>query len=252
MIEWRKRNKRYQLGLLSFAFLTLLVGNSAWAGEGTHEMSGVGFLRVMGIAASLIGIVGLILVQFKYRARLPRGTYHWLLLVGLFVLPITATTSTALTVLEGTKAVDACASCHVMKPFVEDLKNPRSASLASRHYRNSWIAKDQCYACHVTYGVNGTIEGKRDGFRHWLYYVTNTYQEPVKYAGSYPNSNCLNCHAETPKWQEVKSHRALTNDLTTDRVACIACHGPPHPLPHERSFENLANSIHSQEASNDQ
>jgi hypothetical protein len=36
----------------------------------------------------------------------------------------------------------------------------------------------------------------------------------------------------------VKSHRALTNDLTTDRVACITCHGPPHPLPHERSFEN--------------
>lgn len=234
MIKLRKGNIHYKVGIFSFVFLTVLFQSSAWAGEGTHEISGIGLLRGMGIAASLIGIVGLILIQFSYRTRLPRGTYHWLLLVGLFVLPITATTSTALTVLEGTKAVDACASCHVMKPFVDDLKNPHSASLASRHYRNNWIAKDQCYACHVTYGVNGTVEGKRDGFRHWLYYVTNTYQEPIKYTGSYPNSNCLNCHAGTSKWQQVKSHRALSTDLTTDRVTCVTCHGPPHPLSHER------------------
>ena len=214
-MRWLK--KRGKLGIGRFPWFIFLIWcsvNPVWASEGGHELSGVGLLRGLGIFASIVGIVGLLLVQFKYRSRVPRGTYHWLLLVGLFVLPITATTSTALTVLEGTKSVNACASCHVMKPFVQDLKNPHSATLASRHYRNSWIAQDQCYACHVGYGVNGTLKGKRDGFRHWLYYVTGTYQEPIQYTGSYPNTNCLNCHGGRAGWERVKSHQALLPDLT--------------------------------------
>jgi hypothetical protein len=78
------------------------------------------------------------------------------------------------------------------------------------------------------------VEGKRDGFRHWLYYVTNTYADPIQYAGSYDNSNCLACHQGTAKWERVKSHQALVAEFSTDRIACIACHGPPHPLPNER------------------
>ncbi|MEE9233451.1 MAG: NapC/NirT family cytochrome c [Nitrospirales bacterium] len=222
---------------LAWAWMSLFGTNVAFAAEGnTNIVPGIGLLRGIGIASALGGIVVLILVHFIYRNRLSRGTYHWLLLLGLFVLPITATLSTTATVMEGTKRVEACASCHVMSPFVNDLKNPASPTLAARHYKNNWIAKDQCYGCHITYGATGTIEGKRDGFRHWLYYVTGTYSDPIKFVGSYSNSNCLYCHSGTKKWERVKSHQALQADFQNDSIACIQYHGPPHPLPHERTL----------------
>lgn len=204
------------------------------AEDNTDIVPGIGFLRGIGIASALGGMVVLVLVHFVYRKKLSRGTYHWLLLLGLFVLPLTATLSTTATVMEGTKRVEACASCHVMDPFVNDLRDPESPTLAARHYENNWIAKDQCYGCHITYGATGTIEGKRDGFRHWLYYVTGTYSDPIEFVGSYSNSNCLYCHGGTEKWKRVKSHQALTVDFQADSIACIQCHGPPHPLPQER------------------
>lgn len=206
----------------------------AWAGETDGRWSQLDVLRGIGIAAAVAGILLLILVQHVYRKKMQHGTYRRLLLIGLFVLPMIVTWTTTKTVMEGTKSVQACLSCHVMQPFVNDMQNPSSPTLAARHYRNNWIAKDQCYSCHVTYGVTGTVEGKRDGFRHWLYYVTHTYADQIQYAGSYENSNCLACHQGTAKWQRVKSHQALVAEFSTDRIACIACHGPPHPLPQER------------------
>lgn len=205
-----------------------------WAGETDGTWSQLDVLRGIGIVAAVAGILLLILVQHVYRTRIQHGTYRRLLLIGLFVLPMIVTWTTTKTVMEGTKSVQACMSCHVMLPFVNDMENPSSPTLAARHYRNNWIAKDQCYSCHVSYGATGTVEGKRDGFRHWLYYVTNTYSNPIQFAGSYDNSNCLTCHQNTGKWEHVKSHQALAAEFSSDRIACIACHGPPHPLPQER------------------
>jgi nitrate/TMAO reductase-like tetraheme cytochrome c subunit len=213
-----------------------LPNTPAWADEATDALSSVEVFRAVGIAAAVAGIVLLVLVQYVYRKSLGHGMYHRLLLIGLFLLPLTATWSTTATVMEGTKSVQACMSCHVMHPFVNDMTDSSSPTLAARHYRNEWIAKDQCYACHVSYGVTGTIEGKRDGFRHWVHYVTNTYPDAIQFVGSYPNSNCLSCHQGTDKWQRVKSHQALVGELSADRIACITCHGPPHPLPKERTI----------------
>ena len=225
---------------LTWTFMNMSGSSLAFATEGnTNIVPGIGLLRGIGIVSALGGIIVLVLVHFVYRNKLSRGTYHWLLLLGLFVLPITATLSTTATVMEGTKRVEACASCHVMGPFVNDLKNPSSPTLAARHYKNNWIAKDQCYGCHISYGATGTIEGKRDGFRHWLYYVTGTYSDPIKFVGSYSNSNCLHCHEGTTIWERVKSHQALRADLEKDLIACIRCHGPPHPLPHERTMSAM-------------
>lgn len=229
------RPHRHQLifltALLAHAWLMV---SPAWAVETYGRWSGVDVLRAVGIAAAVAGILLLILVQHVYRNNIQHSTYRRLLLIGLFVLPVIVIWSTTRTVMEGTKSVQACMSCHVMHPFVNDMENSSSPTLAARHYRNNWIAKDQCYSCHVTYGATGTLEGKRDGFRHWLYYITNTYADPIQYAGSYDNSNCMNCHQATTKWSRVKSHQALVEELAADRIACISCHGPPHPLPSER------------------
>ena len=240
MGDMKRRNYRNISMARMLAGISILGENSAVAAEvNTGVVPGIGLLRGIGIASALGAIVVLVLVHFIYRTRLSRGTYHWLLLLGLFVLPIIATLSATGTVMEGTKRVEACQSCHVMDPFVNDLKNPASPTLAARHYKNNWIAKDQCYGCHITYGATGTIEGKRDGFRHWLYYVTGTYSDPIEFVGSYSNSNCLYCHGGTPKWEQVKSHQALKADFQNDSIGCIQCHGPPHPLPHERTLSTM-------------
>ena len=220
---------------LTWIFMNIFGANVAFAGN-DNVVPGIGLLRGLGIVSALGGFILLILVQYVYRKKLSRGTYHWLLLLGLFILPGTATLSATATVMEGTKRIEACASCHVMGPFVNDLRNPASPTLAARHYKNNWISRDQCYGCHISYGATGTIEGKRDGFRHWLYYVTGTYSDPIKFVGSYSNSNCLYCHEGTRIWERVKSHNALRANLEQDLIACTRCHGTPHPLPKERKM----------------
>lgn len=219
--------------LLALQIGASLVNTPAWAGV-SDAVSDVDVFRGIGIVAAAAGILILIVAQFVYRTPLHHGIYRRLLLVGVFLLPLVTTWSTTRTVMEGTKSVQACMSCHVMHPFVNDMTNESSPTLAARHYRNNWIAKDQCYACHVTYGATGTMEGKRDGLRHWIHYVMNTYPDPIQYVGSYDNENCMSCHQGTGKWERVKSHQALVEELSHDRVACITCHGPPHPLPKER------------------
>ncbi len=213
---------------------TLVVFASERVRDAEQALSAGEFMRGLGLAAALVAILALVLIEFVYRNRFRRATYHWMLFLGLFVLPGIALMSMATMVSEETKKVDACATCHVMDPFINDMRDPFSATLAARHYKNKWVPDHQCYMCHTTYGAHGTLAAKRDGFRHWLLYVTATWEEPIQYSGSYPNSNCLTCHEGTSKFDRGKSHQALANDLVRDRVSCSTCHGPPHPVPGER------------------
>jgi len=206
----------------------------AWAASSQQGVTATDLLRTAGIVAAVTAIVGLVLIEFIFRSSLSRGTYHWLLFFGLLALPGLAMLGTTETVFQETKTVVSCQSCHVMDPFVNDLQNPKSPTLAARHYKNKWIEKNQCYQCHTTYGAHGTLASKRDGFRHWLLYVTKTWPEPIEYSGSYPNSNCTACHAGTPSFEAVESHDALERELRADEVSCTSCHGPPHPTPDER------------------
>ena len=229
-----------------FPFLLLLVillilnlsGPSASYAEEQQGLLMGDFMRYAGIALIIADIIGLIFFEFFYNHLLHKGTYHMLLLVGMLAIPGIALMSTSSFVLDETEKVSACGSCHVMEPFINDLMNPDSSTLAARHYKNRWIADHQCFSCHTTYGAHGTIAGKRDGFRHWLLYVTHTWKEPIKYSGNYPNSVCLVCHGGTRKFGEVKSHGALFSDLDADRVKCSTCHGPPHPVPSERNISS--------------
>ncbi|MEL7450582.1 MAG: NapC/NirT family cytochrome c [Pseudomonadota bacterium] len=194
------------------------------------EAGGFSLMRGIGVAACVLGIAGILIVRYLgERGRLPRGTYNMLLLLVLLVLPSVALVATTQTVFVGMKAPTACASCHVMEPYLEDMQDPASASLSAAHFRNGWIPRDQCYSCHVTYGATGSLEGKRDGARHWILYVTGTHADPIRYTGSYPNINCLGCHDGTPGFSRVLSHQAINEHLRSDEMSCVSCHGPPHP-----------------------
>ena len=191
-------------------------------------------MRLAGIFAVVAALFILILIEFVYKDRINRMNYRLLLIISLFVLPVIVGLGTSATVLETTKTVESCGTCHVMDPFVNDLYDPESSTLAARHYKNQWISEYQCYTCHTTYGAHGTFEGKRDGFRHWLLFVTRTWEDPIRYAGSYPNMNCTACHGGTTAYRDVPSHLALADKFRTDEVSCTSCHGPAHPTPKER------------------
>ena len=82
-------------------------------------------------------------------ARVPALVFARLVaLMALIVLPAGAIFLANYHTFEGIHEVRGCASCHVMLPMVNDMRDPGSDTLAARHYRNKWIAKDQC--CPVT------------------------------------------------------------------------------------------------------
>lgn len=191
-------------------------------------------MRRAGIISIVAALIILLFIEFFYKDKISRLNYRSLMIVSMFALPVVVVLSTGTTVLETTKTVQSCATCHVMDPFVNDLFDEESSTLAARHYKNRWISEYQCYTCHTTYGAHGTFEGKRDGFRHWLLYVTNTWEDPISFAGSYPNQNCTACHGGTRKFNEVPSHIALSERMRAGEVSCTSCHGPAHPTPAER------------------
>lgn len=225
---------------MSAAVLLVLLQAGTAAPDPPHGPTLAGTLATIALVSIVLGVVGLLLVEFVFKHRIPRGTYRWLLLLGLLVLPAFALLGASGSMFEEMKTVEACNSCHVMNPFVDDMRDPASATLAARHFRTGAIPAKQCYACHTGYGIFGTAEAKRDGFRHWLLYVTRTWEEPITFKGSYPNSNCLACHATSPTFREVESHRALRLPLERDEIGCFTCHGLPHPARPARTPQRVA------------
>lgn len=187
-------------------------------------------MRSLGLIAAGVALAGLI-VALRYHDRLQPPAYHWLLLICVLILPGVALVSVSATVSEDIKSLGSCATCHVMQPFVDDMLNPASQTLAARHYQNRWIATQQCYTCHTTYGLHGTLAAKLAAIRHWVRYVTRSWTEPITHSGPYPNANCLNCHAQAVRFLQVGSHQSHLADLRANRLGCVMCHGRPHPTP---------------------
>lgn len=136
---------------------------------------------------------------------------------------------------EGVHEVRGCASCHVMLPMVNDMRDPASETLAARHYKHRWIAENQCYHCHSDYGRGGNLEAKMTGYRHLARYTTRTYHEPIKARVKFDNNNCLHCHEKTPKFIAVESHLTAHEVLTTNQMMCVACHGDAHSTAEQRT-----------------
>jgi nitrate/TMAO reductase-like tetraheme cytochrome c subunit len=206
-------------------------------------------VRVLG---TLLGAAGVGLCVLVLRARrqdlasgrlvklgvvtLPALAFYKLAaFAGLFAVPAAAVGVANYHVFEGTREVEGCNSCHVMHPMVNDMRDPHSQSLAARHYRNRWIADQQCYHCHTDYGLNGTLHAKMEGYRHLMRYTTHTYPEPVRLRGAYLNQNCLNCHGGTAKFEAVSSHQAAHERLESSEMNCLNCHGLAHPSPARRT-----------------
>lgn len=156
-------------------------------------------------------------------------------LLALLLLPGAAIFIANWHTFEGVHEVSGCGSCHVMQPMITDMKDPNSGTLAARHYKNGWIATDQCFHCHSDYGFNGSMEAKMTGYRHLARFTTRTYHEPIQARVRFDNKNCLNCHGNTLKFKAVKSHITGYDKLVNNKMICLNCHGQAHPTRLQRT-----------------
>jgi cytochrome c nitrite reductase small subunit len=178
-------------------------------------------LIVIGIAVVLYSLI-------RYRGRTDRPSSWALLLLGVGVLPMVTGMVGTVLVFERAEHVEFCMSCHLtMQPYVDDLKNKESTSLASIHYKNRYIASNQCYQCHTSYGMHGTVEAKMAGMIDTFKYYTRTYKLPIRMREPYKNDDCLKCHADSEKWLGI--HGDFKEAVFSGDMKCMDCHGQEHP-----------------------
>jgi len=184
---------------------------------------------VLGVICSLLGLlfcIGLWLVPAAELKKKASTGVKITAALGFVVLPLGAVAVANYHTFEGAKDVDACGTCHEWK--VKDMRDPESRSLAALHYKNSWIADQQCYHCHSGEGFDGSVKAKGDGFRHLARYITGTHETPIVHRGYFDNNNCLKCHETTAKYQAVSSHFTLKEHLASSQTSCLNCHGLGH------------------------
>jgi len=191
------------------------------------------------IAFSMVGAASLLILYtlvFR-RTRLQQASSQWMLFTGICLLPTPVMLLSTAVGLEQSKELDFCMSCHVMNPFVDDLKNPTSKTLAALHYKNRYIQREQCYNCHTDYGILGTMQAKLAGLGHIWKAGTGSYKLPIKMSKPYNFAICLDCHAGSAKFDKEAAHEGVVKETALGKSKCIECHDSPHPPPETRAKE---------------
>ena len=191
----------------------------------------LGFLMT-GLAAGLIVTT----LVFR-RRRLGEPTSKWLLFAGVCVLPVPVMMLSTAVGLEQSKDVSFCSSCHVMDPFVDDLKNPESLNLAAVHFKHRYIQREQCYRCHTDYGILGNMEAKLAGLSHVWKASTRSYELPVQMSRPYKYTICLDCHGEAVRFVQEEMHKGIVEETVAGTSKCSDCHELAHPAPETRNSE---------------
>jgi cytochrome c nitrite reductase small subunit len=176
----------------------------------------------------VLGIIAVLYSMIRYHGR-TTNAWSWVLLgASGLVIPAVSLSFGTILVFERAEKPDFCASCHVaMIGHVNDMHDPNSKSLAALHYKNRYIPANQCYECHTSYGINGTVEAKLSGTIDLYKYYTRTFHKPLKMRSPYPNGDCLKCHAQSAKW--LNQHGDFKDTLFKGEMHCMECHGAWNP-----------------------
>jgi nitrate/TMAO reductase-like tetraheme cytochrome c subunit len=184
---------------------------------------------VGGVAVALLAVLLIVSVAFRQRAWKVLAPAKWVLLFGLLVLP-------SMTMLLGNvvgfhKSHQSCAQCHTMDPWVADMKDPKSSTLAALHYQRRWINEDQCYTCHTGYGFTGNLKAKIGGLSHVTHYYITGVPAQIRIKEPFPPATCLHCHADTAKYLKIDQHvdSEMKPKIEKGELSCFECHASPHP-----------------------
>ncbi len=184
----------------------------------------------LGIAFALFDLILLVFAWRSLRTGAVTPTARGWLLVAVGLVPIMIVFFSFSYGLEASSTVQGCGACHTMTPFVKDLQNVKSTTLAATHFKNNYIQEDQCFTCHSNYGLGGTMAAKFQGLGHVWRYTTGSYTVPIKIAQPFPNLRCLHCHAVSQKFLNSDGHpKEVMPDLVANKTSCLDCHGPAHP-----------------------
>lgn len=195
-----------------------------------QPITAVGLANELGIALGIIVLLVVLYTMIFHRGRLLERTAMWLHLVGLAILPLFILFLGNFVALEEAKKVSFCGSCHpVMDPYVNDMLDPTSKTLAAVHYKNRYIVAEHCYSCHVSYGLFGTFDAKMAGMKDVYRFYTATWKLPIQLSVPYSNWNCLYCHEGAQKYEELDLHVDFRDDFASDEVSCNECHTGAHP-----------------------
>ena len=195
-----------------------------WIGTSDEWAQGLGIAFVV----LAVGLLGMAWRRLRLTGLTP-GLKE-LLILPLVVLPVVIVFFGYSYGIESSKNIESCGSCHVMKPYLADLQDPGSDTLAATHYKNRYIQEHHCYTCHTDYGMFGTLEAKMAGLGHVRRYLTGAYTLPIKISKPYPNGRCLGCHGRSQKFLKSEGHPPEDMPkLVSGENSCIECHGPAHP-----------------------
>jgi cytochrome c nitrite reductase small subunit len=194
----------------------------------------------LGIAFAVLDLLLLFSIARSVRRSGLTTANKQMLFVAVAVVPLALVFFGYTYGMQASERVEACGACHVMEPWVKDLRDPGSTTLAAMHFKNRYIQENHCYTCHSDYGMFGTVKAKWEGFGHVVRYATGAYEPPIKIAHPYPNWRCLNCHGTSQKFLDPAKHpKEDLGDLLSGKTSCIDCHGPAHP-PQQKSQKRAA------------
>lgn len=196
-----------------------------------YAIEWAGRISLLGVVAAG-GLIGYVLL-FR-RQYLAAAASQWLLFIGICVVPLPVMVLSSAVGLERAKDISFCASCHVMQRFVDDMRDPASGRLAAVHFKNRYIQRSHCYVCHTDYGIFGTLQAKVAGVGHIYKDATGSYTMPVRIAQPYRFTICLDCHAQSARFDAVPKHAGVIAKVLAGEETCTACHGLSHPARDER------------------
>ena len=160
----------------------------------------IGVLAGVTVLITLVAIVrGRVLSDHRFT-----GAYA----ATLLLLPAFSYVLGDLYLLEESKKVEFCGSCHeTMSPLVEAMRTDGD-SLSAIHYQIGAVShREACYQCHSGYGLYGTAEAKLSGVRHMIKTVTGRYTYPLEVHGKFDIDSCRNCHATSKPFRAVEAQR---------------------------------------------
>jgi hypothetical protein len=154
-------------------------------------------------------------------------------LAGLALVPGFALLLANLELLDHSKDVRFCGSCHEpMAPLVASMIHPTD-SLASIHYRAAPSRVRRLrYTCHSGYGLLGDVAAKRAGLTHMWHQLRGSYEYPLAMRRPFDIDACLGCHRHAPRFRAVEAHmdKDLQAALVAHEMSCTgACHPAAHP-----------------------
>lgn len=192
---------------------------------GPAAAHGIPWLTVLAAAVALPAV--LLLVWGLLRGALP-ASYG----IAAVLLPIAAYGLATLHMMEGSKQVAFCGSCHIMTPIQRSMES-NDGSLAAIHYGRGLVSHETaCFTCHSGYGIWGGIDAKMAGVMHMIRTVTGRYDLPLTHNGPFDIDSCLGCHAHAPSFRAVEAHqdRDLQQQLLSRELSCTGiCHPAAHP-----------------------